>query len=171
MRLEPTPRPEQVLRVSARLITSSTILHLSADELERAVNQEQTENPALDVSEQRICLFCGTRIYGSTCTACGHVADHFTNPLTSDGEAPVLYEPPGDAQWAQQSLYDMDNYGFVEIDGDDAYDPMARIPTNETLAETLLLQLEALISPDDAPIAEQLVGSLNERGYLEADIR
>ncbi|MDQ2885417.1 MAG: RNA polymerase factor sigma-54 [Chloroflexota bacterium] len=171
MRLEPTPRPEQVLRVSARLITSSTILHLSADELERAVNQEQTENPALDVSEQRICLFCGTRIYGSTCTACGHVADHFTNPLPSDGEAPALYEPIGDAQWTQQGPYDMDNYGFVEIDGDDAYDPMARIPTNETLAETLLLQLEALISPDDAPIAEQLVGSLNERGYLEADIR
>ena len=171
MRLEPTPRPEQVLRVSARLITSSTILHLSADELERAVNQEQTENPALDVSEQRICLFCGTRIYGSTCTACGHVVDHFTNPLTSDGETPALYEPIGDAQWTQQGPYDMDNYGFVEIDGDDAYDPMARIPTNETLAETLLLQLEALIPPDDAPIAEQLVGSLNERGYLEANIQ
>ena len=65
----------------------------------------------------------------------------------------------------------MDNYGFVEIDGDDAYDPMARIPANETLAETLLLQLEALIPPDDAPIAEQLVGSLNERGYLEANIQ
>ncbi len=171
MRLEPTPRPEQVLRVSARLITSSTILHLSADELERAVNQEQMENPALDVSEQRICLFCGTRIYGSTCTACGHVADHFTQPLASDGEAPAPFEQISDAQWAQQGLYDMDNYGFVEIDGDDAYDPMARIPTNETLAEALLLQLEALIPPDDAPIAEQLVGNLNERGYLEADIQ
>ncbi len=45
MRLEPTPRPEQTLRVSARLITSSTILHLSADELEHAINQEQMENP------------------------------------------------------------------------------------------------------------------------------
>jgi RNA polymerase sigma-54 factor len=171
MRLEPRPRPEQVLRVSAKLITSSTILHLSADELERAVNQEQTENPALDVSERRVCLFCGTPMYGNMCTACGHAADSFTNPPAPDGEMPALYEPIGDAQWPQQGLYDMDNYGFIEIDSDDAYDPMARIPTNETLAETLLLQLETLIPPDDAPIAEQLVGNLNERGYLEAEIQ
>jgi RNA polymerase sigma-54 factor len=61
----------------------------------------------------------------------------------------------------------MDNYGFMEIDGDDAYDPMARIPTNESLSEMLLQHLEALIPPDDALIAEQLVGNLNERGYLE----
>jgi len=172
MRLEPTPRPEQVLRVSARLITSSTILHLSSDELERAVNQEQMENPALDVKEQRICLFCGTRIYGSTCTACGHFAqqDHFTQPLVAENaESYTPYEQAGDVQWMyqQQTLYDIDNYGFVEIDGDDAYDPMARIPTNESLVEILLLQLETLIPPDDAPIAEQLVGNLNERGYLE----
>jgi RNA polymerase sigma-54 factor len=63
----------------------------------------------------------------------------------------------------------MDNYDFIEmeIDGDDAYDPVARIPTNETLSEMLLQHLEALIPPDDALIAEQLVGNLNERGYLE----
>ncbi|MBO0795089.1 MAG: hypothetical protein J2P36_29645, partial [Ktedonobacteraceae bacterium] len=72
MRLEHTPRPEQTVRVSARLITSSTILHLSSDELERAVNQEQIDNPALDVGEQNICLFCGTRLYGSICPTCGH---------------------------------------------------------------------------------------------------
>ena len=66
MRLEPTQRSDHVLRVSARLITSSTILHLSSDELERALAQEQMENPALEVSEQRICLFCGTwHPYGS----------------------------------------------------------------------------------------------------------
>src|ERR1700730_7519790 len=71
MRLEPTPRPEQTLRVSARLITSSTILHLSADELERAVNQEHMENPALDVTEKRVCLFCGSALQGPFCANCG----------------------------------------------------------------------------------------------------
>ncbi len=170
MRLEPTPRPEQTLRVSARLITSSTILHLSADELEHAINQEQIENPSLDITEQRVCLFCGNRIYSNVCTACGYFApqEHFTQPLVPEHEATPLYEQNNDA-WASQpqAPYDMDNYGFVEIDGDDAYDPMARIPTHETLSETLLQHLEALIPPDDALIAEQLVGNLNERGYLE----
>jgi RNA polymerase sigma-54 factor len=170
MRLEPTPRPEQTLRVNARLITSSTILHLSADELEHAINQEQIENPALDITEQRICLFCGTRIYGNVCTACGYFSpqEQFTQPLPPEPETAPLYEQSAEP-WAsqQQTTYDTDNYGFMEIDSDDAYDPIAHIPDSETLSEMLLQHLEALIPPDDALIAEQLVGNLNERGYLE----
>ncbi len=164
----PMARPEQTLRVSARLITSSTILHLSADELERAINQEQIDNPALEVIEQRVCLLCGTRMYAPTCIACGHMAQ----PPSKIGESFKSYET-SEPQWEyqQQTFYDIDNYGFAEVDSDDEYDPLARIPTGETLAETLLQQLEALVSPDDALIAEQLVGNLNERGYLEVTTR
>lgn len=170
MRLEPTPRPEQTVRVSARLITSSTILHLSADELEHAIDQEQMDNPALDIIEQRICLFCGTRIYSNVCTTCGYFIAHerFTQPLPPEPETAPLYESSSDIWTTHAQIpYDMDNYGFIEIEGDETYDPMARIPTNESLSEMLLRHLETLISPDDAPIAEQLVGNLNERGYLE----
>ncbi len=166
MRQEQRPigRPEQTLRVSARLITSSTILHLSSDELEQAINQEQIDNSALEVTEQRVCLLCGTRMYGSVCPACGQAAQ----PPSKIGESSSSYDNP-ELQWDyhHQTFYDIDNYGFAEVDSDDDYDPMARIPTGETLAETLLQQLEALVSPDDALIAEQLVGNLNERGYLE----
>jgi RNA polymerase sigma-54 factor len=176
MRLEPGARPEHALRVSARLITSSTILHLSSDEMESAVNQEQMENPALEVHEQRICLFCGTPLYGQVCSACGHSAPS-THPLTQVREAgaseeqhheAALEEQNGEPLYApQQIYYDIDNYGFVEIDSEEMDDPLARIPTGEPLAEALLQQLEALVAPDDAAIAEQLVGNLNERGYLE----
>ena len=167
MRLEHTPRPEQTLRVSARLITSSAILHLAGDELEHAVSEEEMENPALEVTEQRICLFCGTRLYRQTCMQCGHHAEP-TQPLSGLSEGPINYDISLSAlSNAQQPFYDNDNYGFMEIDSDDAFDPLASIPMNETLAEVLLRQLESLISPDDAPIAEQLVGNLNERGYLE----
>ena len=166
MRQEQRPigRPEQTLRVSARLITSSTILHLSSDELEQAINQEQIDNSALEVTEQRVCLLCGTRMYGSACPGCGQAAQ----PPSKIGESAPSYDNT-EPQWDyhHQTFYDIDNYGFAEVDSDDDYDPMARIPTGETLAETLLQQLEALVSPDDALIAEQLVGNLNERGYLE----
>ncbi|MFL5626124.1 MAG: hypothetical protein ACJ788_11080, partial [Ktedonobacteraceae bacterium] len=76
MQLEPLPRPEHVLRASAKLITSSAILHLTAEELEQAIDQEQMENPTFDVDEQLICLFCGARMYvhGQTCTNCGRYA-------------------------------------------------------------------------------------------------
>ena len=170
MKLEPSQRQEHALRVSARLITASTILHLSADELDRAVNQEQMENPTLEVDERRVCLFCGTRMYGQTCTACGNFAQP-TQPTQAVGEMTVNYDIPNEAFWnSAQLTYDFDNYGFVEIDRDDEFDPLASIPTDETLAEILLRQLEALITPDDEPIAEQLVGNLNERGYLEISI-
>ncbi len=167
MRLEHTARPEQTLRVSAKLITSSTILHLSADELERAVNQEEIENPILEVTEQRICLFCGSRLYGQTCSQCGHHMQP-TQPLPNLSEGSTNYDIPlATLSGTQQQLYDSDNYGFAEIDSDDELDPLASIPMGETLTEVLLRQLEALIAPDDGLIAEQLVGNLNERGYLE----
>ncbi|MBX5458315.1 MAG: RNA polymerase factor sigma-54 [Thermogemmatispora sp.] len=167
MRLEPTPRPEQTLRVSARLITASTILHLSSDELERCITQEQTENPALEVQEQRVCLFCGTllRGSGSVCTSCGYYAP--VGAPEGSATPPVENGAGAAGERFLQPFYDMDNYGFVEADAEAEDDPLARIATPESLAERLLQQLEALIPPEEAPIAEHLVGNLNERGYLE----
>src|SRR5438876_11037880 len=95
MQLQPTPRPEHVLRVSARLITSSTILHLSVGVLERAINQEQLENPAFEVEEQRVGLFGGTRMYGQSCTTCGH----FAQPEHAMRQMPNVLELPVQAPW------------------------------------------------------------------------
>ena len=169
MRLEPTPRPDQTLRVSARLITSSTILHLSSDELERAVIQEQMDNPALEVSEQRICLFCGSPVQGPICASCGNSAQS-TQSAFSTTETIQYDELPGEAQWSDYHAYDIYDYHSTEVDDEDELDPLASIPVDQTLAETLLQQLETLLPPEDAPIAEQLVGNLNERGYLEISV-
>ncbi len=98
---------------------------------------------------------------------------HNTQPLTQSKESLPHSEQIAESQWNNQlqTFYDIDNSGFAEADGDDEYDPMARLPTSETLAEILLRQLETLIPPEDAYIAEQLVGNLDERGYLEISIQ
>ncbi|HVU70665.1 MAG TPA: RNA polymerase factor sigma-54 [Ktedonobacteraceae bacterium] len=168
MRLEPTPRPEHALRVSARLVTSSAILHLSADELEHTVTQEQIDNPALDVREQRVCLFCGSVIQGARCVSCGNFSQPEETSFSHHEQSG--HEEGFNELWPQPGEYrtfDMDNYGWLEHDEDQEFDPLARIPMGQSLSELLLQQLEALVSPDDAPIAEQLVGNLNEHGYLE----
>lgn len=174
MRLEQTPRQDQTVKVSARLVTSSTILHLSADELEQTIHQEQTENPALEVTEQRVCLFCSTLLYGQSCTVCGRLTPN-TPPIAQAADTELAEGLPP-IQWEQQQVcFDIDSYSFNETDTDDynddyttyQYDPLALIATSGTLTEDLLHQLEALIPPEDAQIAEQLVGNLNERGYLE----
>jgi DNA-directed RNA polymerase specialized sigma54-like protein len=53
MQLEPLPRPEHVLRASTKLITSSAILHLTAEELEHAIDQEQ-EEPKRRLSDEEL---------------------------------------------------------------------------------------------------------------------
>jgi RNA polymerase sigma-54 factor len=164
MRLEPTPRPDHTLRVSARLITASTILHLSSDELEHAVTQEQMENPALDVSEKRVCLFCGSPLQGPYCANCGHFEQ--PTPGFSSGETSQDEQRAGQ-QWSEYHSYDIYDYRSNEYDDEDELDLVARISVDQTLADTLLQQLHTLIALEDAPIAEQLVGNLNERGYLE----
>lgn len=168
MRLEPTPKSEHVLQVSARLVTASRILHLSAEELEHAISQEQAENPALEVNESAICLFCGTPLYGQSCTACGR----FVQPAGAMSESSAIDETAAGSQWEeQQAPYEI--YGRDDVaatDDDDDLEPLASIAAGETLAERLLQQLEALVSPDEAFIAEQLVGNLNEHGYLEISL-
>jgi RNA polymerase sigma-54 factor len=169
MQLQPSPRPEHVLRVNAKLITSSAFLHLTAEELEHAIDQEQMENPTFDVDEQLICLFCGARMYvhDQSCTNCGHYAQ----PVQEMREIPITIDIPTEVEWSNaEQLFDADNDGFAEVDYDEEFDPLVRIAKRETLAEILLQQLETLVTPGEAPIAEQLVGNLNERGYLEISV-
>ncbi|MDQ6643029.1 MAG: hypothetical protein M3Y76_01090, partial [Chloroflexota bacterium] len=131
MQLQPTPKPDHVLRVNAKLITSSTILHLTAEELERAIDQERTENPAFEVDEQNICLFCGARIYvyGRACTTCGRYAQ----PAQGMSEVLSRTDVPMEAEWSNaEQLYDSDNYGFAEFDHDEEFDPLVSIATGET---------------------------------------
>ena len=109
MRLEPTPKSDHVVQVSARLVTSSRILHLSADELEHAISQEQMENPALEVNESPICLFCGTPLYSQSCSACGR----FVQPALAMSESSTMDEAAAVGQWdEQQASYEI--YGREE---------------------------------------------------------
>jgi RNA polymerase sigma-54 factor len=175
MRLEQTPRPDHVLKVSTKLITSSTILHLSADELEQTVNQEQSENPALEVTEQRVCLFCGSPLNEQVCSTCGLFSYQTlsqTEPLHHERDLPRSYGDDYSQDYTQEYSQDYLRQAFYDIDSldgdtDDVDDPLLHISTSTSLWETLLQQLEALIPPEDACIAEHLVGNLNERGYLE----
>jgi len=54
---------------------------------------------------------------------------------------------------------------------EDDQDPLLRIAMEQTLGERLLNELHSLVAPADRPIADLLVGSLDERGYLTWPIR
>jgi RNA polymerase sigma-54 factor len=169
MRLEPTAKPDHVLRVNSRLIMSSTILHFTSDELEIAITQEQLENPAFEVNEQRICLFCGVHMQGQTCTSCGYsgFSAQLTQPAFATSET-TNDESITEQQWNE--YFHNHTYDYHQIEDNEEFDPLVSIPTGQTLTEVLLEQLETLVPAEDASIAEQLVGNLNERGYLEISV-
>jgi RNA polymerase sigma-54 factor len=53
---------------------------------------------------------------------------------------------------------------------DDDFDPLTQVASEETLAEKLLSDLGAMLDERDMPIAEYLVGSLDDKGYLSTSI-
>ena len=53
---------------------------------------------------------------------------------------------------------------------DDEFDPLTRVASEQTLAEKLLMDMGAALPDEDAPIAEYLVGSLDDKGYLAVKV-
>ncbi len=53
------PSQQQSVNISAKLIASIKVLQYSAQELEAAIAQELSENPALEVEEVVQCQRCG----------------------------------------------------------------------------------------------------------------
>ncbi len=147
----PVVAPQQTHTVSPKLIESIAILQLSSLELEQAVGAEQADNPALEVDEVAQCLQCGMPLVGGRCAVCSAVAA----------------AQPRDSLTEWSDIYD---HGGNGLGDDDDFDPMLRVSAAATLPETLLTALRTALPAADIPIAEALVGSLDERGYLAARI-
>src|SRR5205823_11487364 len=72
-----------------------------------------------------------------------------------------------------------DNGGYGYDDGNEArnrgsddedFDPLTRVASEQTLAEKLLMDMGAALPEQDMTIAEYLVGSLDEKGYLAVKV-
>src|SRR5947209_5620228 len=77
-----------------------------------ALTQEQMENPALEVSDQRICLFCGTLVQGQACANCGHFAQQSPSAF-STSEISLGEEIPAEIQWDNYYHYDSSDDGSI----------------------------------------------------------
>ena len=152
--LSPELHPQQAPKVSPRLVAANYILELSSQELQQAIAEELRDNPALEMVDVSACPVCGTELQGSICPQCiqRQKGDHESaeDPQNAYYEEPALRQP--------------------RTPRDEEYDPLTQVAAEETLAERLMADLGALIDPGDAPIAEYLIGSLDERGYLTTSV-
>lgn len=140
--------PEMRTWVSPSLIEANYILSLSRQELQEVIREELTANPALEMDDREVCPVCGGIIEGSYCPNC-LVSQDDTPPEKSYEDYPEVM--------VQQSPNGI---------ADDDFDPMTLIAAETSLHEQILADVHTLLADDEMPIAEWLVESLDERGFL-----
>jgi RNA polymerase sigma-54 factor len=148
---------QQQLRVSPRLVAASYILELSSQELQQQIANELNDNPALELVDVPTCQACGSELQGKVCPWC--IQRQRSEDLPRDaGEdlAAGMYEDPPPP--SSQRLTD------------EEFDPLTQVASEETLAEKLLADLGAILDDEDMVIADYLIGSLDDKGYLSTSV-
>jgi len=189
LRQENTQRQTQVQKLAPHLIQANSLLQCSTLELQQAIEQEQQENPALDslsdeldVSEGGCRLCPGSRI--GSCAHCPFSRE--SHPLTEpsltersreDDAGPSLAENlaalagRGEETAEDERLAARADSEFGPGDSGGEFDPLMLARTQTSLAEQLLMHLRATSrTPEEVLVAEYLVDSLNERGWLQVDV-
>ena len=146
------PQAQMNIAITANLITSLKILQLSSEELEQTIEQELVDNPALEMEERETCPVCGGGM--------------------PDGYCPECAASPKSPELSEESQWEDDTYDSWRIDvrpnaaGDDDYDPVALAASETSMADYLSDVLHSSIPAEDGAIADYLIGSLDESGYL-----
>ena len=158
---------EQQVRVSPSLIALNQILALSSQELQEEIRREIDSNPALELDERQVCPTCGSSFNGRVCQRCladnpaGMAARTTERKSTSDDYA---------SDTTEDYYVPDENFSGSSRGGDEEFDPITIVAAEMSLSERILIDMSAALDEDDMFIAEFLVGSLDERGYLSTSV-
>lgn len=133
------------MRASPALIALNNMLILSTLELQQAIQEELEDNPALEMveSEEMLCQRCGRQLSGPTCIHC----------LQED-----------------MRMMDSEREDYTQMVEDEEFDPLMLVAAPPTLSENLVRDMHASLPTEDHFIADFLIGSLNDQGYLETTV-
>ena len=188
LRQDNSQRQVQVQRLAPHLIQANALLQCSTLELQQVIEQEQQENPALDCVEEDFTPESSCRLCpGSQIGSCAHCPfSREGHPLSTSSEddgdsGPSLAESQAmlagggndtaeDERRTSQSDSEFGQAGGEEGSGSD-FDPLLLVHSQTTLADQLLLHLRATAeSTQEKQIAEYLVDSLDDRGWLQVNV-
>jgi RNA polymerase sigma-54 factor len=147
---------EMGARVSPTLIAVNQILSLSSMELQKAIKQEAEDNPAFEIMEHQTCPICGEQLRGNACANCAKRVASEAATLGADG---VSMDDYTSADYIVGG-------GYSAMADDEEFDPMTLVAAERTLGERLMADLRAVLDTQDIFVAEFLIGSLDERGFL-----
>ena len=191
LRQENIQRQIQAQKLAPHLIQANTLLQCSTTELQQLIEQEQQENPALDsldegreIAAEFGCRLCpGSRI--GACAHCPFSRDGHARPGGHDdsdaglslAESQAILAARGEETAEDERLAARAENEFGQFSGEDGggsdgeFDPLLLARTQTSLGEQILTHLRATAqSPEECLVAEYLVDSLDERGYLQINL-
>jgi RNA polymerase sigma-54 factor len=148
---------EQTL--NPKMIAFYALLQQPLTELEQAIDVELQDNPALDISAERLCPACGSTMLTAICRECGY------NLTREDEDADIQRDKLADlaleAAPMEKPAYSLDD----EID-----DVVGRLVSPETLGDHLRWVWRMNCTPENREIGDALIGCINDDGYLDTDL-
>ena len=148
------------MKVSPRLVAMNHVLELSSMELQTLINQELSENPALEMEDKESCPRCGAALVKLVCPHC----------MTSPKQRELDEQNASDQAMTRDDYFYEEGPSMARKDPDDDFDPMLRVASEMGLHEHLLRELGSVLKPEQLPIAEFLIGNLDERGFLDTTV-
>ena len=164
-------RQQLEMRLTPQLILQMQLLQVSALDLEQMVREEMEKNPALEESD------------GSPGTVEADVIASISEP-PPEAAAPVPAEnaPAPETNETQIEIRPGEEYTINELMPDDGWSPTAYAGTGadddqmsaaelaagpaRSMVECLMPHLRSVLSEDDALVAEFIIESLDEDGFL-----
>lgn len=142
---------------TAHLAQTMTLLNMNMEELRQKIEEELANNPALAVENSRRCPSCGRELGpAEVCPVCS------VRNNDNAGETVVFLSPL--REFSSDFRSPRIQKGDEELDYED-------FQAGElSLNEYLLYQLHADCSPSQLEIAEHLISSLDEKGFLAVDL-
>jgi RNA polymerase sigma-54 factor len=159
---------EQSARVSPTLIMVNQLLALSSLELQQMVHAELESNPALESMDMTTCTSCGAGTNGQYCPVCMQEVRPSNQPEL---------KPREEAEKAAGAADDIDfedfrpRYSGPAVLEDEEFDPLSFVASEAGMPEQLLIDLAVTLPGVDYPIAEYLVGNLDEQGFLSCSVK
>jgi RNA polymerase sigma-54 factor len=136
--------PQQQMKVSPSLITLNTMLTLSTAELQQLVQQELSENPALEQVEMD----------EAPCPVCGRPQLHGICPFCAQEQAAYVTAERQDLAAGER----------------EDVDPLLLVAAPISLEDVLSQDLHVSLPGQDHFIVDFLLGSLNSQGFLDGEL-
>lgn len=141
--------------VSPSLIEANYILSLSQQQLQQVIAAEMEANPALEMDDRQTCPICNSMLDGNFCPTC--LTHQETTQTTETLESYDDFTSEPVTQVASR-----------DDTGD--FDPMALIASDEPVDAQILADARTILDEFEHPVAEYIVESLDERGFLTMSI-